>query len=323
MTAVALALVHAVHAVGGTVTLDGGRVRLWSPEPLSPFLLASLRQHKLLLLAYLAEQAANGNQPADGPISRPRCRQRQRPRSSLARGRRDDFAPVAGNYDEDDEGLDFLVGVEDGARDEPRRESRRAERCVVGGALTLALDAATYEGSVAVIRDGRGLAVRTVAMRGETEERLMPAVLAALAEADVGMAMGGGTDLARQVGDIILLGSTSWKIRRIEPGRRYARSTTTLARSATSTGSGRRRRSTSSCAWRRVRPSAGAAARAPAAARSLANHSNGRQIGRSRSTPPGGAARRQPGGPPRTPPPLAANRALARWGAAAPPAAWR
>ena len=47
----------------------------------------------------------------------------------------------------------------------------------------LALDAATYEGSVAVIRDGRGLAVRTVAMRGETEERLMPAVLAALAEA--------------------------------------------------------------------------------------------------------------------------------------------
>jgi tRNA threonylcarbamoyladenosine biosynthesis protein TsaB len=54
---------------------------------------------------------------------------------------------------------------------------------VVGGALTLALDAATYEGGVAVIRDGRVLAERTVAMRGETEERLMPAVLAALAEA--------------------------------------------------------------------------------------------------------------------------------------------
>ena len=54
---------------------------------------------------------------------------------------------------------------------------------MVGGALTLALDAATYEGGVAVIRDGRVLAERTVAMRGETEERLMPAVLAALAEA--------------------------------------------------------------------------------------------------------------------------------------------
>ena len=49
--------------------------------------------------------------------------------------------------------------------------------------VTLALDAATYEGSAAVIRDGRVLAERTVAMRGEHEERLMPAVLAALAEA--------------------------------------------------------------------------------------------------------------------------------------------
>ena len=87
MTAVALALVHAVHAVGGTVTLVGHDLQLEAQEPLSPFLLDSLRQHKPLLLAYLAEQAANGNQPADGPISRPRCRQRQRPRSSLARGR--------------------------------------------------------------------------------------------------------------------------------------------------------------------------------------------------------------------------------------------
>ena len=49
--------------------------------------------------------------------------------------------------------------------------------------VTLALDAATYEGSVAVIRGGRVVTERTVAMRGETEERLMPAVLAALAEA--------------------------------------------------------------------------------------------------------------------------------------------
>lgn len=52
-----------------------------------------------------------------------------------------------------------------------------------GTRVTLALDAATYEGSVAVIRDGRVVAERTVAMRGETEERLMPAVLAALGEA--------------------------------------------------------------------------------------------------------------------------------------------
>lgn len=53
--------------------------------------------------------------------------------------------------------------------------------------VTLALDAATYEGSVAVIRDGQVLAERTVAMRGEHEERLMPAVLTALAEAGCGV----------------------------------------------------------------------------------------------------------------------------------------
>lgn len=47
--------------------------------------------------------------------------------------------------------------------------------------LTLAIDASTYEGSVAVVRDGRVLAEGTVAMRGETEERLLPAALAALA----------------------------------------------------------------------------------------------------------------------------------------------
>ena len=57
------------------------------------------------------------------------------------------------------------------------------EPVAAGGRVTLALDAATYEGSVAVIRAGCVVAERTVAMRGETEERLMPAVLAALREA--------------------------------------------------------------------------------------------------------------------------------------------
>jgi tRNA threonylcarbamoyladenosine biosynthesis protein TsaB len=50
-------------------------------------------------------------------------------------------------------------------------------------ALTLALDAATYTGTVAVLRDGAVVADRAVAMRGEHEERLLPAVAAALAEA--------------------------------------------------------------------------------------------------------------------------------------------
>lgn len=49
--------------------------------------------------------------------------------------------------------------------------------------LTLAIDASTYVGTVAVLRDGAVVSVRETQMRGEHEERLMPAVLAALAEA--------------------------------------------------------------------------------------------------------------------------------------------
>lgn len=42
--------------------------------------------------------------------------------------------------------------------------------------ITLALDASTYTGTVALLDDDRVVAERTVGMRGETEERLMPAV---------------------------------------------------------------------------------------------------------------------------------------------------
>jgi tRNA threonylcarbamoyladenosine biosynthesis protein TsaB len=49
--------------------------------------------------------------------------------------------------------------------------------------VTLALDASTYAGSVAVLRDGEVAAELTVPMRGEQEERLLPAVADALREA--------------------------------------------------------------------------------------------------------------------------------------------
>jgi len=42
--------------------------------------------------------------------------------------------------------------------------------------ITLALDACTYNGTVAVLQDDRVLAETDVAMRGKDEERLMPAV---------------------------------------------------------------------------------------------------------------------------------------------------
>ena len=47
--------------------------------------------------------------------------------SRLSRGRRDDFTPVAGGYDEDDEGLDFL-GIEEAGREPaPRTEARHSD----------------------------------------------------------------------------------------------------------------------------------------------------------------------------------------------------
>jgi tRNA threonylcarbamoyladenosine biosynthesis protein TsaB len=51
--------------------------------------------------------------------------------------------------------------------------------------ISLALEASTYTGSVAVIRDGVVIAEETTAMRGEREERLMPAVAASLERAGV------------------------------------------------------------------------------------------------------------------------------------------
>ena len=51
--------------------------------------------------------------------------------------------------------------------------------------ITLAIEASTYAGSVAVIRDGVVISEGATAMRGEREERLMPAVADALTAANV------------------------------------------------------------------------------------------------------------------------------------------
>ena len=62
------------------------------------------------------------------------------------------------------------------------------------GALTLAIDASTYRGTVAVIAGTEVLATSEVAMRGEREERLMPAIASALGTAGASVA-----DLGRVV----------------------------------------------------------------------------------------------------------------------------
>lgn len=53
----------------------------------------------------------------------------------------------------------------------------------MNGSLTLALEAATSTGSVAVLRGHEVLATREIAMRGGAEEYLLPAIDAALTEA--------------------------------------------------------------------------------------------------------------------------------------------
>lgn len=55
--------------------------------------------------------------------------------------------------------------------------------------ITLAIDASTYTASVAVLRDSAVLAASRAAMRGASEERLLPAVAEALERADVGIGM--------------------------------------------------------------------------------------------------------------------------------------
>jgi tRNA threonylcarbamoyladenosine biosynthesis protein TsaB len=53
--------------------------------------------------------------------------------------------------------------------------------------ISLAVDASTYRGTVAVVEDGRLIVERSAAMRGHDAERLMPAVHQALSDAGCGI----------------------------------------------------------------------------------------------------------------------------------------
>ena len=65
MTAVALDLLQAVSAAGGTIRLEGEMLRLSAPEPLPDELRARMRQHKAEIVALLsAAEPANDHVPA-------------------------------------------------------------------------------------------------------------------------------------------------------------------------------------------------------------------------------------------------------------------
>ena len=119
----------------------------------------------------------------------------------------------------------------------------------VDGPLTLAIDASTSVGTVAVLRGRTVIAEGEARMRGERQERLMPAVADALAAAGVGVgevarvvcgagpgsftslriaasitkgvAYGGGCELCA-VGSLLLLGAAAGAAVPLRPGRYLA-----------------------------------------------------------------------------------------------------
>ena len=128
-----------------------------------------------------AEPAAPRGGSAEGEASRSRSRRRRRSRrdsgeavrrepaagrarerrdrrggeSRSSRGRRSDFAPVAGRYEEDDEGLEFL-GVEEAARDgEPRpRPPAEEDEVLTESGLTSVLDVPSWVEAIGIVIAG-------------------------------------------------------------------------------------------------------------------------------------------------------------------------
>jgi len=91
--------------------------------------------------------------------------------SSLSRGRRDDFAPVAGGYDQDDEGLDFL-NVEDAARETSRRAARRPEdeELLAESGLSSVTDVPSWVEAIGIVIAGN-LEARKSPGRGDDNDR--------------------------------------------------------------------------------------------------------------------------------------------------------
>ena len=92
--------------------------------------------------------------------------------SSLARGRRDDFAPVAGKYDEDDEGLDFLVSVDESSTDASRREPRKGadDEILAESGLSSVTDVPSWVEAIGIVIAGN-LEARNRPGRGDDHDR--------------------------------------------------------------------------------------------------------------------------------------------------------
>jgi len=80
----------------------------------------------------------------------------RRSTSNLSRGRRDDFAPVAGGREEDDEGLEFL-GIEEAGQEAQGRAERSApeeDESIVESGLSTVLDVPSWVEAIGIVIAG-------------------------------------------------------------------------------------------------------------------------------------------------------------------------
>ena len=78
----------------------------------------------------------------------------EEPRGERSRSRRDDFTPVSGRYDEDDEGLEFL-GVEEAARDvAPRQRPIEDDDVLAESGLSSVLDVPSWVEAIGIVIAG-------------------------------------------------------------------------------------------------------------------------------------------------------------------------
>jgi hypothetical protein len=90
--------------------------------------------------------------------------------STFSRGRRDDFAPVAGGFEEDDEGLEFL-GVEEAGREPAARSRDREEDDVLAeSGLNTVLDVPSWIEAIGIVIAGN-LDARSRSPRGDEGRR--------------------------------------------------------------------------------------------------------------------------------------------------------
>ena len=107
-----------------------------------------------------SDEPRKSGTPVRRESTRPRSADARRGRSGEARtatpsrSRRDDFAPVSGRYDEDDEGLEFL-GVEEAVRDAaPRARSVEDDDVLTESGLISVLDVPSWVEAIGIVIAG-------------------------------------------------------------------------------------------------------------------------------------------------------------------------